>query len=77
MHEHGHLPLRVDAKNFRMLRLVEPFHLEGHHDEVEVETLLARGDLGLRAEHAQRAGVKDHSGVFGVVFVMVEPGNCD
>src|SRR6187455_2399991 len=54
MHQHRHLLLRVDAQDFRMLRAVTDLRVVRHHDQIEVELLLARRDLHLGAEHAER-----------------------
>src|SRR5215467_10671092 len=37
--QHRHLPLRIDPEHLRMLRLIEPLHVEGDHDELEVQAL--------------------------------------
>ena len=34
--------------------------MERHHGDLHVEALFKRGDLGLRAEHAERPGIEPH-----------------
>src|SRR6476661_4203 len=60
MHEHRYLPLGIDALDLRVLRVVEARHMERHHGDLHVEALFMRGDLGLRAEHAERPGIEPH-----------------
>src|SRR6187401_664514 len=57
VHQHRHLLLGIGAQDFRVLWLVTRLRVVRHHDEIEVETLLARRDLDLGAEHAERPGV--------------------
>lgn len=58
----GHLALRIDAHDLGVLGLVEALHLEGHHDQLDIEALLEGRDLGLGAEHAERAGIEAQAG---------------
>jgi hypothetical protein len=56
--EHRHLALGIHAQHLGMLGAVTLLLGEGHHGEFELSALLAQCDLGLGAEHAQRAGIQ-------------------
>ena len=50
--QNGHLALRIDPQHLGMLWLIRCF--ERHHNQFELKTLLAHGNLGLGAKHAER-----------------------
>jgi hypothetical protein len=52
------------------------FFFEGNHDELEIQSLLQRGDLGLRAEHAQGSRKQSHSAVACCGHISCPPGTC-
>ena len=53
-------PLGIDAQHVGMFGLVTPSWIERNHDEFEIDGLLARRDLDLRAKHAERPGQNLH-----------------
>jgi hypothetical protein len=55
MDQNRHLPLGIDPRDVRMRWRVEPLHIEGHHDALDIKPFLESCNLGLGAEHAQRA----------------------
>jgi len=61
MDQNRHLPLGIDPRDFRMLRLVESLHIEGDHDALDIKPFLESCNLGLGAEHTQRARIKPHA----------------